>query len=146
MSAIFIDANIPIYAVGREHGLKLASIEVMRLAADKPNGFVTDAEVLQELLHRYVSLRMRVMAREVLRTFAEAMQGRIEPLYASDVQDAATFADRYPALSARDLIHLAVMQRLGVTRIASTDRGFDGIEGVECLDPADFDSWRETVQ
>ena len=34
-------------------------------------------------------------------------------------------------LLARDAVHLAVMQRHGITRILSFDTGFDGIVGVE---------------
>lgn len=40
---------------------------------------------------------------------------------------------RYPSLSARDAIHLAVMRRAGVERILSFDRGFDAVPGVERL-------------
>jgi hypothetical protein len=37
------------------------------------------------------------------------------------------------------------MRRLGVTRIVSADRGFDGIAHVARLDPARLDEWRATV-
>jgi predicted nucleic acid-binding protein len=38
-----------------------------------------------------------------------------------------------PALSARDSIHLAVMQRHRITRLLSFDCGFDGLPGVRRL-------------
>ena len=34
-------------------------------------------------------------------------------------------------LSARDAVHLAVMQRRGISRILTFDTGFDGIVGIE---------------
>ncbi len=145
-SAIFIDTNVPIYAGGVDHPLRLPCLQILDVAAGRSDAFVTDAEVLQEILHRYVAIRAWQRGVDVFEGFSAVMEGRIEPMNASDVQDAAVLVGLYPALSARDLIHLAVMQRLGVTRIASADRGFDGIEGVERLDPADLDSWRATVQ
>lgn len=36
-----------------------------------------------------------------------------------------------PDLSARDALHVAVMRRMGITRIFSFDAGFDAIEGVD---------------
>jgi len=33
-------------------------------------------------------------------------------------------------MSARDAVHVAVMQRRGVTEIMTFDRGFDGIPGI----------------
>jgi predicted nucleic acid-binding protein len=41
----------------------------------------------------------------------------------------------YAQLSARDAIHLAVMQRQGVTRILSFDRGLDVFPGIERIGP-----------
>lgn len=39
----------------------------------------------------------------------------------------------HPSLSARDALHLALMERYGVRRIMSFDRGFDDFPGVERL-------------
>ena len=40
------------------------------------------------------------------------------------------------ALTVRDAIHIAVMQRHGITRILSFDPGFDGILGIERIGDA----------
>ena len=66
-------------------------------------------------------------------------------MLAADVMVAAGLAPAHPRLSARDLIHLAVMNRLGVTRIISADRGFDAVPDIELLDPAQFEEWRDSV-
>ena len=44
----------------------------------------------------------------------------------------------YPALSARDAIHLAAAQEAGVNRIVSADRHFDLVEDVVRVDPLDL--------
>lgn len=143
--AAFIDANIPIYAAGRAHRLKAPCIQVLLLAADYPQAFVTDAEVLQELLHRYLSLRLWPQGREAFRRFSELMQERIEAVQAKDIQAAAALADAHQELSARDLLHVAVMRRLGLRRIISADTGFDRLPEIERLDPAQLAEWQGSV-
>jgi predicted nucleic acid-binding protein len=44
-------------------------------------------------------------------------------------------------LSARDLLHAAVMQRVGTERIVSADRRFDVIAWLQRLDPATVATW-----
>lgn len=143
--AAFIDANVPIYAAGRPHPLKESCIQVLLLAAGHPQAFVTDAEVLQELLHRYLSLRLWPLGREALRRFSELMQERIEAVRAEDVEHAAELADAHPDLGARDLLHAAVMHRLGLRHIVSADTGFDRLPEVERLDPARVGVWQASV-
>jgi predicted nucleic acid-binding protein len=142
----FLDANVVIYATGQPHRLKNPSIDVLGLAAEYPGAFVTSAEVFQELLHHFLSLRQwQGRGHAAFKDFAELMADRIESIDASDVFAAAALAAQHPRLGARDLLHLAVMNRLGITRIVSADRGFDRVAEVERLDPADVDSWRESV-
>jgi predicted nucleic acid-binding protein len=143
--AAFIDANVPIYAAGRAHPLKEPCIQVLLLAAEHPQAFVTDAEVLQELLHRYLSLRLWPQGREAFRSFSELMEERIEAVQAVDLQQAAALADAHQELSARDLLHAAVMLRLGLSQIVSADTGFDRLPEIERLVPARVADWQHTV-
>ncbi len=143
--AAFIDANVPIYAAGKNHPLKAPCIQVLMLAAEHSLAFVTDAEVLQELLHRYLALRLWPQGREVFGRFSELMHERVEPVEATDVHHAAMLADGHSELGARDLLHAAVMRRLGVRRIVSADTGFDRLPEVERLDPARIASWRRSI-
>ena len=143
--AAFIDANVPIYAAGRDHSYKEPCSQVLCIAADQPQSFVTDSEVLQELMHRYLALGRWELGREVLRAFAEAMHGRIEPVHPEDVLTASELADHHPDVSARDLVHAAVMQRLGTGRIISADTDFDLMEGVERLDPVRIGEWEHPI-
>ena len=92
----FIDANVPIYAAGREHPYKKPCADILVLVADNPRLFVTDAEVLQELVHRYLAQDRWALGREVLRIFALVMQERIEPVYAGDILSGATWRTGIP--------------------------------------------------
>ncbi|MEX1255779.1 MAG: type II toxin-antitoxin system VapC family toxin [Dehalococcoidia bacterium] len=146
MTQAFLDANVAIYVAGRAHPLKEPCGKVVALVADQADAFVTDAKVLQELLHRYVGLRMWPdPGLAVFERFSKLMRRRVEPIQAVDVERAAALATQHPRLSARDLVHVAVMQRLGVTRVVSADRGFDQVADIQRLDPADVASWRESV-
>jgi predicted nucleic acid-binding protein len=143
--AAFIDANVPIYAAGRAHPLKGPCIQVLLLAAEHPQSFLTDAEVLQEMLHRYLALRLWPQGREAFRRFSEIMQERVEAVQAADVERAAGLADVHHDLEGRDLLHAAVMQRLGLRHIISADAGFDRLPDVERLDPAEVGAWQRLV-
>ena len=131
--------------MGAPHTLKAPCIQVLSLVADRSGAFVTDAEVLQEIMRRYLAQRAWTRGREVLTRFAELMSGRVEAVYALDVEAAVLLADAGRGLSARDLIHLAVMQRVGSTRIVTADTGFDRIEGIERLDPMLVEEWAASV-
>ena len=143
--AVFIDANIPIYAAGRDHPYKEPCSRILLMAAQEPMAFVTDSEVLQELLHRYLASGRWALGREVVQALAEIMQGVIEPVRAEDVMRAVELADRHTGVSARDLVHAAVMHRLGSDRIISADTDFERLDGIMRLDPANLDDWASTV-
>ncbi len=143
--AAFLDANVPIYAAGAEHPCREPCGRILRLAADYPRSFVTDVEVLQELLHRYRSLGRWDLGKQTLADFAELMHDRMEPVQADDLGVAVAMADSHPHASARDLVHAAVMARLGVDMIVTADSDFDSLPGVRRLDPADVDTWRASL-
>ena len=143
--AAFIDANVPIYAAGRDHPHKEPCGLILGMVAEKPDSFVTNSEVFQELLHRYLATGRWTLGREVVNSFAELMTGRIESVYPQDVLLAAEMADEHQGVSARDLVHAAVMRRLYIGRIISADRDFDRVSGIERLDPLRIEEWQATV-
>jgi uncharacterized protein len=146
MVLLFVDANIPIYAAGKPHPLKVPCSDVLHLIARHPRCFVTDAEVLQELLHRYRSLKLWPNpGLIVIESFAVLMRGRVEAVGVTDVLDAAHSAKPFAKLSARDLLHLAVAERLGSNGIVTADRDFAGLPTIERLDPAAVSQWRDRV-
>lgn len=155
MGRLFLDANVPTYAAGRDHPLKEPCKEVLRLSARHPGSFFTDAEVLQELLHRYLSRRRWPEGKRVVLDFATLMAGSIEPVTAEDVIFACDLVDRNAArrgalLAARDLLHAVVILRVegDATKIVSADRDFDELagDGIERLDPTDIEAWRYEIE
>lgn len=133
------------YAAGAAHPMKQPCITTLLIAHGYPSAFITDSEVFQEIIRRYTALRRWVVGREVFREFSELMEERVAPVLFEDVRQAAALADQLTPLDARDVLHAAIMQRLNVTRIVSTDPGFDQINGIERLDPMKVDEWRDTV-
>jgi predicted nucleic acid-binding protein len=145
MTRAFLDANVFLYAVGRPHQLKIPSIRVLEMAAAKPEAFVTDAEVFQEILHRALSLKIWPQARLYFRDLVTLMHGRIHSVTMADVTMAADLADGHLDITARDLLHAAVMRRLGLSLMISADRGFDRISGFTRLDPLLVEDWGAMV-
>ena len=135
--ATFIDANVPIYAAGREHPYREPCIRVLAAVNDNPEAFVTDAEVFQEIMHHYLRTERRDAGQVVVESFAAMMQGRVSPVTINDVLAAGHLAKEHRGLSSRDLLHLAVMHRLGVTRVITADTDFDRVPGIIRVDPAD---------
>ena len=143
--AAFIDAYVPIYAAGRDHPYKAPCGRILSMVADRPEAFNTNAEVLQELMNRYLATGRWTLGREVVSSFAELMWGRIEPVYPQDVLLAAEMANDHQGVSARDLVHAAVTHRLNMSQIISADGDFDQVSGVERLDPLRLEEWQSAV-
>lgn len=129
---ILIDSNIPMYLVGAAHPHKGdAHRWLERLVADRER-LVTDAEVFQEILHRYVAIGRR----DAIQPAFDALHAIVDdvfPIDADAVQRAKAVVLARHSLSARDAVHVAVMQQHGVKRILSFDAGFDGLPGIERL-------------
>lgn len=129
---IFIDSNIPMYLVGAAHPHKLDAQRLLESALAAGHRLVTDAEVLQEICHRYVAIHRR----EAIQPAFDALLGVVDDVLAihrSDVEDAKDILLRYPHLSARDALHLAIMSRYRITELMSFDRGFDNYPGITRL-------------
>ena len=61
-----------------------------------------------------------------------ALLGVVDEVYSIELDDVQRAASIVTAggMRARDALHLAVMQRHGIDRIMTFDRGFDGIPGI----------------
>jgi predicted nucleic acid-binding protein len=95
---------------------------------------VTNVEVHQELLHRYLSLKLAAKAREVSEDF-QIVVPNVLPVTLSDIVRSRELSLRYPEVPARDLVHVAVMLNNSITTIVSADHHFDSIAEIERLDP-----------
>ena len=140
--ATFIDANVPIYAAGKEHPYREPCIRVLAAVNSNPEGFVTNAEVFQEIMHHYRRTERWEAGQAVVESFAAMMRGRVAWVTVDDVLAAGRLGNEHQGLSTRDLLHLAVMHRLDVIRIVTADVDFDRVPGIIRLDPADDREWK----
>jgi predicted nucleic acid-binding protein len=127
---IFVDSNIPMYLVGADDLDKAQARLWLEQAIVDNEALATDAVVLQELLHRYTAIGRR----DAIAPAWDAILGVVDvvhPIDLDDVTRARRLVMAAPQLSARDAVHLAVMQHHGINRILSFDKGFDGILGIE---------------
>ena len=138
MTRVFIDVNIPMYAGGTPHALREPSRRVVRAIAAGQLDAVTDAEVFQEILYRYLYIGEREKGFRIFDNFYRVMLGRILLVEDTDVQRARALVEQYPALSPRDLIHLGVMLRHQIQDIVTADTGFDVVKEIRRIDPATF--------
>ena len=118
---MFVDTNVFMYAVGREHPLRDEARAVFVGAAETDEVLVTSAEVLQELLHAYLPVG-RLSTLDAALELARSRMSSIWPVEEGDVDLARSLVERYPALGARDLLHLACMMRRGATSVRTFDR------------------------
>lgn len=126
---MFVDSNIPMYLVGAAHPHKTQAAELLQSAVAARERLVTDAEVLQEILHRYVAIDRR----DAIQPAFDALLGVVDEVFPVDragVERAKTIVLGSTRLSARDAVHLATMEIHGIERIMSFDAGFDGVPGV----------------
>lgn len=118
------------YLVGAAHAHKTeAQILLERLIAAGQR-IVTDAEVLQEILHRYTAIQKREAIRPALQVTL-AIVDQVFPIEKAEVLRAAEIVQNPAMLSARDAIHLAVMERHRIRSILSFDSDFDRWTGIE---------------
>ena len=129
---ILVDSNIPMYLVGAPHRHKTDAQRLLESLASDRQRLVTDAEVLQELLHRYVAIRrpdaIQPAFDAILRVVDEVL-----PVDQAAAEGAKQLVLGYQGLSARDAIHWAVMGLHGIERILSFDSGFDRLPGITRL-------------
>jgi len=126
---IFVDSNIPMYLVGAPHPHKANAQRLLEKLITDRQRLVTDAEVLQEILHRYVAIDRR----DAIQPAFDALLGVVDQVLAVDgtvVQRAKQIVLGYRQLSARDAVHLSVMEQNRIERILSFDSGFDGFPGI----------------
>jgi predicted nucleic acid-binding protein len=129
---IFVDSNIPMYLVGATHPHKADARRLIETSVAAGDRLVTDAEVLQEILHRYVAIDRR----DAIQPAFDAILGVVDEVYGVgvvDVDRAKVIVLGKRRLSARDALHAAIMERERITRIMSFDAAFDGLPGVTRL-------------
>jgi uncharacterized protein len=129
---ILVDSNIPMYLIGSPGPLKTDAQRLLeRLVSDRQR-LVTDAEVFQEILHRYASVNRR---NDIQRAF-DALHNAVDEIFPVDhetIERAKQIVLSYREFSTRDAIHLAVMKQHGINQILSFDTSFDRFPGIKRL-------------
>jgi predicted nucleic acid-binding protein len=131
-----LDTAIPMYAAGAAHPYRDACQWVMTEVASGHLSAVIDAEVIQEVLHRYGASGRYAdavgMARDLMTLIPQVLS-----VTAADMQAAVTLFEQYgpQGVRARGTIHAAIMLKHGLSQIVSSDRHFDLIAGITRLDP-----------
>jgi len=129
---ILVDSNIPMYLVGAPHAHKSDARRLLEKVVSERQSLVTDAEVLQEILHRYVAIDRR----DAIQPAFDALIGIVDQVLAVDrsiAERAKQIVLGYRQLSARDAVHIAVMERHGIEQIMTFDSRFDGFPGITRL-------------
>jgi len=129
---IFLDSNVPMYLVGARHPHKEAARRLLETLISRGARLVTDAEVLQEILHRYHAIRRHDAVQPAFDALLPLVD-EVLPVDLDTVQRAKEIVGSDSGLSARDAVHLAAMERADVRRILTFDAGFDRWPGVERL-------------
>lgn len=137
MNTYFIDSNIVMYAVGKEHEYKKCCSAILRDIADEKIIAITDTEIFQEILYRYFMIGKRREGLETAKDFLIAVSN-VLPVTKADVETAFKLSEKYPVLPQRDHIHAAAMINNNIDEIISADNHFDQIKEISRLDPKKF--------
>ncbi len=127
---IFIDSNIPMYLIGAAHPHKSEAQILLEKLVAAGQRLVTDTEVLQEILHRYTGLNRREAIRPALQLILNIADD-VFAIEKTDVMRASEIVQDRALLSARDAVHIAVMERHGIRSILSFDADFDRWPGLK---------------
>lgn len=129
---IFVDSNIPMYLIGSPHPHKADAQRLLeRLVSDRQR-LVTDAQVFQEILHRYVAINRR----DAIQPAFDALLGIVDQVFPVDqagTERAKEIVMGYPQMSARDALHLAIMEHHEIDHILTFDSNFDEFPGMTRL-------------
>ncbi len=127
---IFVDSNIPMYLIGAAHPHKTDAQVILERLIASGQRLVTDVEVLQEILHRYTAIDRREAIGPALQVTLDIVDEVIS-IEKAEVLRAAEIVQNRAVLSARDAVHIAVMERHGIRSILSFDGDFDHWPGLE---------------
>src|SRR5207245_4925937 len=111
-----VDSNVPTYLAGAPHPPEADAQRLLEDLISDRQRLVTDAEVLQEILHRYVAINRR----DAIQPAFDALLGIADEVLAVDratAERAKEIVLGHKKVSARDAVHLAVMERHGIERI-----------------------------
>ncbi len=132
---ILVDANILTYAAGGDHPNKRPSLAFLDAVAEERTDAALDAEVLQEVMHRYRALNSWAEGRRVY-DLARRVFPVVFPISVEVLDAGRRLLDEHPRLSARDALHAGVVEVHELQGICSYDTDYDAIEWIRRSTPA----------
>ena len=118
------------YLIGAPHPHKTeAQLLLERLIASGQR-LVTDAGVLQEIVHRYAAIDRREAIGPAFQLVLDLVDDVLS-IEKTDVLRAGEIVQSRALLSARDGVHIAIMERHGIRSILSFDADFDRWPGLK---------------
>lgn len=117
------------YLVGGDHPHKADAQRLIERAICNNERLVTNAEVFQEILHRYTAIQRP----DAIQSCFNTLLGIADEVFSVEEQDVRAAKDILLGsrkLSARDALHVAIMRRHDVRQIMTFDQGFDGLPGI----------------
>jgi predicted nucleic acid-binding protein len=126
MTAVFLDANVFLYAAGADHPLREPAQQVIQKVSRGELLATASAEILQEILHVMHRRDQVDLGVQLVRNTGLLFPDLL-PITLNDMLIASDLLKRYPQIRARDAVHAATMLNNGLDSIISSDHHFDDI-------------------
>ncbi|NLT06948.1 MAG: type II toxin-antitoxin system VapC family toxin [Solirubrobacterales bacterium] len=137
MSRVYLDTNVFVYAVGGHSPLREPARAVLDAVVRGRLRGETSTHAIQEFARQ--RLRREDPQATVHARQAVAICSVVHPIDRDTLLATLSVVDRNPALDAADAVHVAVAERQGLAVLVSADSDFDGVAGIERVDPRDGD-------
>ena len=136
MKRVLLDTNVILYALGGPHAQAEPCRHILQLAGEGRLRAEAPVNIVQEILH-HRNRRLDDRAQASNDALAAATLCRLHAVEPQDARAAARLFATSPRLSARDAIFAAIATRHGLSTILSADTDFDGLPGLNRVDPTD---------
>lgn len=134
---LLVDTAVFVYARGAEHAYRGPCRRIVAAAAAGAVVLEASTELVQEFAHL---VGRRGLSGAAVR--AEALDVAdacvLHPVEPDDLRDALDLLVAHPDLHVRDAVHAATALRRGIGTVVSPDRAFDGVPGLDRVDPVEF--------
>lgn len=137
MKRAFLDANIFLYALGREHPYRGPCRRVLRALRERTLAGETSVEVVQEVIH---VVRRRGTSGATVAQIGRDVMRACDKLHAFERRDldvALELIGEGGDLTVRDAVHAAVCLNRDLDVIVSADPHFDAVPRLQRIDPLD---------
>jgi predicted nucleic acid-binding protein len=133
------DTGVFVYALGGDHPYREPCRAILQALERK----TVNGEASVELIHEFAYVRRRRMQSrtDVMRQAERVRRScSLHVVTPGDIDRALQLWSEHERLDMRDAIFAAQALNRGIDAILSPDRGFDGIAGLQRIDPADGDA------